>query len=63
MTYQKMIACPKCGSAEFLGVCAYESGWRHVECDAPGCRYFGPGEGNKRDAIKAHNSVENGENQ
>ena len=36
-----------------MEVYTYDSGWWHVECDK--CFYFGPGEGNVRAAIKAHN--------
>lgn len=54
MTYQKIKPCPECAASdEDLQVYVYESGWRHVECDA--CFYMGPGEGNIREAIRSHN--------
>jgi len=37
-----------------MAVYAYESGWRHVECNM--CFYLGPGEGSIREAIKSHNT-------
>ena len=55
-TNQKLKPCPKCRTSEFLGVYAYESGWRYVECDKNGCWYRGPGEGSVRQAIKSHNA-------
>ena len=52
MAYPKMKPCPNCGNEDVVAY-AYESGWKHVECDE--CHYLGPGEGRTRDAIKAHN--------
>jgi Zn ribbon nucleic-acid-binding protein len=54
MTNPKMKPCPKCDSADALAVYKYDNGWQHVECD--GCFYLGPGSGNRRDAIRLHNS-------
>jgi hypothetical protein len=53
MAYPKIKPCPKCGSGA-VSVITYDSGWRYVECDC--CWYHGPGEGNIRAAIKAHNA-------
>lgn len=57
MTYPKMKPCPDCGNEDVVAY-AYESGWKHVECDE--CHYLGPGHGRTRDAIKAHNEREPG---
>ncbi len=54
MTNPKIKPCPQCNSGERMAVYAYESGWRHVECDK--CYYLGPGEGSIRAAIKSHNT-------
>lgn len=47
-------ACPKCGGPD-LSIYKYDHGWKHVECNARGCDYMGPGEGSVAAAIKAHN--------
>lgn len=52
MTYPKIKPCPKCGDE--VTVYKYDSGWQHVECD--NCLYFGPGEGNRLQAIRSHNA-------
>lgn len=60
-TNQKMKPCPLCGTADFLAVYKYDSGWQYVECDNPACVkdgfYRGPGEGSIRQAIKSHNAA------
>lgn len=53
-TDPKIEPCPTCENDDFISVYKYESGWQHVECDK--CFYFGPGEGNRRQAIKSHNA-------
>lgn len=53
-TNPKIKPCPLCKS-ENVSVYSYDSGWRYVECDGPGCWYRGPGEGSVRQAIKSHN--------
>jgi hypothetical protein len=55
MTNQKIKPCPKCQSADYIGVASYDTGSRRVECDAPGCWYIGPLDSTKRNAIKRHN--------
>lgn len=55
MPNPKVKPCPKCGSADAIGVARYDSGSRRVECDTPGCWYIGPCEGSIRLAIKGHN--------
>lgn len=56
MAYPKIQPCPKCGG-DSLGVYAYDSGVRYVECDSRSdCWYRGPGAGNIRDAIRNHNA-------
>ena len=54
MTVPKIKPCPRCKS-ENVTVYSYDNGWRHVECDGPGCSYLGPGEGSILQAVKSHN--------
>lgn len=56
MTDQKILPCPKCKRDDSIAVYKYDNGWQHVECDR--CYYLGPGEGNRRQAIKSHNERE-----
>lgn len=58
-TNPKMKPCPHCGTADYLDVYKYDSGWCYVECDNAKCTgnfYRGPGEGSVRQAIKSHNA-------
>lgn len=58
-TNPKMKPCPHCGTADYLAVYKYDSGWQYVECDNAKCTgnfYRGPGEGSIRQAIKSHNA-------
>ncbi len=55
MTNPRIKPCPKCQSADYIGVARYDSGSRRVECDNTGCNYIGPCEGSVRLAIKGHN--------
>lgn len=56
-TMQRLKPCPRCGTDEHLAIYAYESGWKHVECDK--CLYLGPGEGSKLAAARSHNERAN----
>jgi Zn ribbon nucleic-acid-binding protein len=50
----KIAPCPNCKTDSHVAVYAYESGWKHVECDK--CFYLGPGKGKIAQAIESHNA-------